>query len=92
MYYIYMLTNEYNTVLYTGVTNDVVRRTYEHKQQLIEGFTKRYDLNKLVYYETFIDINEAIKQEKQLKGYSRAKKNDLVNGRNSEWDDLYCEL
>ena len=72
-YYIYIITNQYNTVLYTGVTNDLIRRVYEHKEKLIAGFTKKYNVNKLVYYEIFTDINSAITREKQIKAGSRQK-------------------
>ncbi|MEM9926148.1 MAG: GIY-YIG nuclease family protein [Rivularia sp. (in: cyanobacteria)] len=70
-YYIYIITNQHNTVLYTGVTNDLIRRIYEHKEKIIAGFTKKYNVNKLVYYEIFTDINSAITREKQIKAGSR---------------------
>ena len=70
-YHVYILTNKSNKVLYTGVTNDLLRRVYEHKSKLIEGFTKRYKVNKLVYFEHFTDINEAIAVEKKIKGWLR---------------------
>ena len=91
-YYIYIITNQYNTVLYTGVTNDLIRRVYEHKEKLIAGFTKKYNVNKLVYYEIFTDINSAITREKQIKAGSRQKKIDLVNSMNPQWCDLYESL
>jgi putative endonuclease len=91
-YYIYLMTNEYNTVLYTGVTSDLIKRIYEHKEKLIAGFTKKYNVNKLVYYEIFTDINNAITREKQIKAGSRQKKIDLVNSVNPEWLDLYDDL
>ncbi len=91
-YYIYIITNKYNTVLYTGVTNDLIRRVYEHKEKLIAGFTKKYNVNKLVYYEIFADINDAIAREKQIKAGSRQKKIDLVNSMNPQWCDLYDGL
>jgi len=91
-YYVYIMTNKYNTVLYTGVTNDLVRRVYEHKEKLVEGFTKRYNVDKLVYFECTDDVNAAIAREKQIKGGSRRKKVDLINGLNPEWKDLYEEL
>ena len=90
-YYVYMLTNFNNKVLYIGVTNNLNRRIYEHKNKLVEGFTKKYNLNKLVFYETFNDINEAITCEKRLKGWKREKKNDLINQKNPNWLDLYEE-
>jgi putative endonuclease len=86
------MTNKYNTVLYTGVTNDLQRRVYEHKSKLIDGFTKKYNIIKLVYYEIFEDIYNAIAREKQIKGGSRQKKIDLVNSFNQEWKDLYDSL
>jgi putative endonuclease len=91
-YYIYLITNKYNTVLYTGVTSDLIKRIYEHKEKLIDGFTKKYNVNKLVYYEIFSDINNAITREKQIKAGSRQKKIDLVNSVNPEWLDLYDDL
>ena len=86
------MTNEGNSVLYTGVTNDLKRRAYEHKEKLVEGFTKKYNINKLVYYETSNDIASAILREKQIKGGSRQKKIDLVNSLNPDWHDLYDDI
>ena len=74
-YYVYIFTNWNNTVMYIGVTNDLVRRLYEHKNKLYDRFTKKYNLNKLVYFELFFDINEAIKREKEIKKWRREKKN-----------------
>ena len=91
-YFTYIMTNKNNTVLYTGVTNDLVRRVYEHKNKLLEGFTKRYNIIKLVYYETFEDPSSAISREKQIKGGSRRKKIDLINSINKEWRDLYDDI
>lgn len=91
-YYVYIMANKYNTVLYTGVTNDLVRRVYEHKEKLVDGFTKKYNVDKLVYFECADDIKAAIAREKQIKGGSRRKKVDLINGLNPEWKDLYEEL
>jgi len=91
-YYVYIVTNMGNTVLYTGVTNDLKRRVYEHKEKLVEGFTKKYDITKLVYYEVFEDIENAILREKQLKAGSRRKKVELINSMNGEWRDLYDGL
>jgi putative endonuclease len=91
-FYVYIMTNKYNTVLYTGVTNDLRRRVYEHKAKLVSGFTSKYNVTKLVYYEVCGDAMSAIAREKQIKGGSRQKKVDLVNGMNSEWRDLYEEL
>jgi len=86
------MTNIGNTVLYTGVTNDLIRRAYEHKERLVDGFTKKYNLVKLVYYEVFEDIENAILREKQIKAGSRQKKIQLINSINREWRDLYDEL
>ncbi len=87
------MTNKYNTVLYTGVTNNLLRRVWEHKNKLSEdGFTKKYDLNKLVYYEFFDKMPQAIQREKQIKGGSRQKKSILITNQNPEWDDLYNTL
>jgi putative endonuclease len=83
------MTNKDNKVLYTGVTNDLKRRVYEHKNKLAEGFTKKYNISKLVYYEVFEDIEAAILREKQIKGGPRKKKLELINGMNKEWHDLY---
>lgn len=91
-YYIYILTNKNNTVLYIGVTNNLIRRIWEHQEKLVEGFTKKYNLNKLVYYEMCEDAYEAISREKQLKGGSRKKKIDLINTINPTWSDLYTEI
>ncbi len=87
-YYIYILTNEYNNVMYIGITGDLKRRLYEHKHQLIDGFTKKYNVHKLVYFESFNDPTNAIKREKQLKKWVRNKKNSLVETMNPTWKDL----
>lgn len=87
-YYVYILTNKTNTVLYTGVTNDLARRVYEHKNDLIDGFTKRYKVHKLVYAETFENVNSAITREKQIKGWLRKKKTELINAVNPEWEEI----
>ena len=86
-YYIYILTN-YSKTLYTGVTNNLIRRVYEHKQKLIAGFTQKYNINRLVYYEETSDVREAIAREKQIKGWLRAKKIALIESMNPEWHDL----
>ncbi len=91
-YYVYLMTNFKNTVIYTGVTNDLKRRVYEHKEKLIDGFTKKYRLMKLVYFETFDDIQTAILREKQIKAGSRAKKEALIIQANPKWKDLYAEI
>ena len=87
-YYTYILTNWNNQVMYIGVTNNLERRVLEHKNSLFKGFTTKYNVNKLVYYEWYNDINSAIAREKQLKGWKRYKKNELVETINPEWKDL----
>ena len=91
-YFVYLMTSKNNRVIYTGVTNDLKRRVYEHKEKLIDGFTKKYNVNKLVYFESTIDINSAIHREKQIKSGSRQKKIDLINSINKESKDLYDEI
>ena len=86
------MTNKNNTVLYTCVANDLKRRVYEHKEKLINGFTKRYNIIKLIYYEVFEDVNYAIARERQIKKGSRRKKIVLINSINKEWKDLYDEI
>ena len=81
-----------NTVLYTGVTNDLIKRTYQHKNKMVSSFTSRYNINKLVYYEIYNDPDEAIKREKQIKGGSRQKKIDLIKKMNPTFKDLYEEI
>lgn len=90
-YYVYILTNQYNTVLYTGVTNDLDRRVQEHRSPTNRGFTSRYNAHKLVYYEEYEDIEEAILREKQIKAGSRQKKIDLINAMNPAWEELFPE-
>jgi len=90
--YVYIMANKRNTVIYTGVTSDLQKRIYEHKQKVVDGFTKNYKVDKLVYYEVFDDIVTAIAREKQIKGGSRAKKIALIRGMNPEFKDLYDEL
>ncbi len=92
MYYVYMLTNWNNKVLYTGVTNDLERRIYEHKNKLVKGFTEKYNVNKLVYFEYTSDVNSAIAREKEIKGWTRQKKNQLVEVVNPLWKDLAEEF
>ena len=89
-YYVYILANKTNTTIYIGVTNDLVRRMYEHRHKLSpNSFTAKYDIHKLVYYEYTINAKVAIEREKQLKGWNRARKNALVNSKNPTWEDLY---
>ncbi|MCR4606173.1 MAG: GIY-YIG nuclease family protein [Oscillospiraceae bacterium] len=87
-YYVYILTNWENKVMYIGVTNDLERRLYEHKNKLADGFTNKYNVNKLVYVEETGNINDAIAREKQLKGWRRDRKNALVESMNPAWEDL----
>ena len=87
-YYVYMMTNEYNNVLYVGVTNNLERRVYEHQSGLIEGFTQKYNVHKLVWYECCHDVKDAIAREKQLKGWVRSKKEALIRKMNPDWRDL----
>ena len=87
--YVYIITNKQNGTLYTGVTNNLVRRIYEHKHKLLEGFSKRYNLSKLVYYECYEDERSAIAREKRLKHFKRDWKLELINNFNKNWDDLY---
>ena len=92
-YYVYILANATNVTLYIGVTNDLLRRVYEHKEDLIpESFSAKYKTHKLVYYEETGDVRVALEREKQLKGWRRSKKNWLVETLNPQWRDLYPEL
>jgi len=88
-FYIYIMTNKHNTVLHIGVTNDLKKMVYEHKEKLVDGFTKKYNLNKLVYYEIFDSSCSAATREKQIRSHSRQKKMNLIRTLNPEWDDLY---
>jgi len=90
--YVYRATNKNNTVFYIGVTSDLKRRIYQHKEKLIEGLTKRYNVNKLVYYEVFDCMENAIVRKKQIKGGSRDRKLKLIESINPTFQDLYCEL
>jgi len=90
--YIYILTNNTNTVSYTGITSNLQKRIFEHKEKLVEGFTKRYNVSKLVYFEQFDNIKDAIKREKQIKGGSRQDKINLIKSINPELVDLYNNL
>ena len=87
-YYVYILTNWNNKVMYIGVTNNLPRRVYEHKHHLVDGFTKKYNVGKLVYFEYGSDIRAALEREKALKGWTRARKNALVETENPQWRDL----
>ncbi len=86
--YVYFLTNKNNTVIYIGVTSDIEKRILQHKTKVFKGFTSKYNCNKLVYFEEFDSINQAIVREKQLKSGNRKKKEDLINTSNPEWIDL----
>ncbi len=86
-YYVYLLTNRSGT-LYTGVTNDLERRMYEHKNKLVEGFTKRYNIDMLAYYEVTSDIGEALTRERQIKAWRRSKRVALIESTNPQWRDL----
>ena len=90
-FYVYILSSKAG-VLYTGVTNDIMRRVYEHKNKLIDGFTKKYNITRLAYFEVFNNIEDAIRREKQIKGWSRKKKNELINTVNQDWNDLYFSI
>ena len=90
--YIYLLTNKHQNVLYTGVTSHLIRRIYEHKSKLVQGFTQKYNVEYLVYYEACENIVVAIEREKQIKAWSRKKKDALINTLNPEWNDLYPSL
>ena len=90
-YWIYMLTNRWKNVLYTGVTNSLERRIWQHKSGAIRGFTKTYNCDRLVHFETYDEIGQAIAREKQIKGWSRAKKNDVINASNPQWMDLAAD-
>jgi len=86
-YFVYIMTNKSKT-LYTGMTNNLARRDFEHKNKLLEGFTKKYNINKLVYFEVFNNPDDAIRREKQIKGWLRKKKIELIESLNPEWKDL----
>ena len=92
MYYVYILSNKNNNVIYIGVTNNLVKRVYEHKNKFVKGFTSRYNVNKLVYYEIIDDIVVAIEREKVLKGWLRERKIALINTLNPKWNDLYVDI
>ncbi len=88
LYYVYILTNAHHSVFYTGVTNDLERRCFEHKHNLVKGFTKKYNINKLIYFEVFDLVDLAIAREKQIKSYSRSKKIALIEAFNKNWMEL----
>lgn len=90
--YVYILFNKRNGTLYVGVTSDLQKRMYEHKNKLVEGFTKKYSVDKLAYYEIYENIEDAIVKEKKLKGYSRKNKLKLIEINNPDWNDLYDDI
>lgn len=92
MYYTYILANRKNGVLYVGVTSNIIKRIFEHKNDLVEGFTNKYNVHNLVYFETFDDVKDAITREKTMKKWNRAWKIRLIEKKNKEWKDLYNEL
>ncbi len=91
-YYVYIMSNRSNSVIYTGVTNNLPRRVDEHKNKSIKGFTSNYNVNKLVYFEEYQDVESAVAREKQIKAGSRARKLVLINVANPEWKDLFAEI
>ena len=92
-YYVYMMSNTHRNLLYTGITNDLARRVYEHKHHLDKGsYTDRYNIEYLVYFESTSDVKEAIVREKQIKGWNRKRKNKLVESKNPDWTDLYEKI
>lgn len=91
-FYVYLMSNPGRTVLYTGVTRNLVKRVWQHKEKVADGFTKKYNVTDLVYYEIFDTPLEAIEREKQIKSWSRKRKNQLVRTENPDWKDLYDEI
>ena len=91
-FHVYILSSKRNGTLYIGVTSDLIKRVWEHKNNLVEGFTRKYNVHKLVYFERYEDPENAIKREKRLKKYDRKWKLDLIEERNPNWEDLYEEL
>jgi len=91
-FYVYILANEHNTVLYVGVTNDLRKRVFQHREKLVKGFTRRFNVGKLVYYEQADDPVSAISREKRIKSWNRTSKVKLVTGFNPGWRDLYDEI
>ena len=91
-YYVYLLASKRNGTLYIGVTNDLIKRIWQHKNNAVEGFTKKYNVHKLVYYETADNVNSAITREKQMKRWNRQWKIELIEKHNPTWKDLYYEL
>ena len=92
LYTVYIMTNQWNTVFYIGITSNLPKRVWEHKNKVVEGFSKKYNLNKLVYYEVYSHPYEAIDREKKMKSLKRTKKIQLITAFNPEWEDLYEKL
>jgi putative endonuclease len=92
LYYVYILASKKNGTLYIGVTNDLIKRVYEHKNNLLKGFTEKYSVHQLVYYEQYQNINDAILREKRLKKWNRKWKIELIEADNPDWDDLYHHI
>jgi len=91
-YYVYIVTNKAYGTLYVGITNDLIRRTWEHRNGVVEGFTREHELHRLVWFEVHQDVEEAIRREKLIKKWHRDWKVNLIQARNPEWDDLYKEI
>ena len=91
-YFVYFLANKNNSVIYVGVTSNLIRRVYQHKNKQVSGFTFKYNLSKLVYFEMYSDVMDAIRREKQIKAGSRSKKVELILAKNPKWADLYGDL
>ena len=91
-YYVYILASKKNGTLYIGMTSDLVKRCYEHRQDMVEGFTRKYQVHTLVYYESHNDVNEAITREKQIKKWNRIWKIRLIEEKNQQWRDLYADI
>ncbi|KKR71052.1 MAG: Endonuclease [Microgenomates group bacterium GW2011_GWC1_41_8] len=92
VYYVYILASKKNGTLYVGITNNLLRRIWEHKQEYVQGFTKRYRIHMLVYYEEYSVIHDALNREKQLKWWNRKWKIELIESKNAQWKDLYNEI
>ena len=92
VYFVYIMTNKWNTVLYTGITNNIIRRVAEHRDGAVEGFTKKYNITKLVYFEEFGDVGEAIDREKEIKGWLRKKKVALIVKVNPYFKDIFEDI
>ncbi|QQS43970.1 GIY-YIG nuclease family protein [Candidatus Roizmanbacteria bacterium] len=91
-YFVYILASQRNGTLYIGVTSDLIKRTWEHRNKIVKGFTAQYNVHILVYYEVFNDVNRALRREKQLKAWKRAWKLELIESKNPQWNDLYKEM